>query len=209
MCFKKTANSVLFFFLTLSLLGYLKTRICWGGRPGGSIWRPPPSNSHVYCLNLTTDTLLESSCVLLLESEKKNRKFSKTEFFIAKSSYLVKMFAKKNLSKKWKILHFWKALFHAISNMQKILHIWNGMIFNQEKLKMCKFPLIGCLRKNAIFLQNLCNSFPYVKAFFQKAKFYQNLTSGSGSKQRFSFLLENVVIQAVCLRTQAVSIKAW
>jgi len=26
---------------------------------------------------------------------------------------------------------------------------------------------------------------------FQKAKFYQNLTSGSGSKQRFSLLLEN------------------
>jgi len=42
---------------------------------------------------------------------------------------------------------------------------------------------------------------------FQKAKFYQNLTSGSGSKQRFSLLQEN--IQAVCLRTQAVSIKAW
>ena len=43
---------------------------------------------------------------------------------------------------------------------------------------------------------------------FQKAKFYQNLTSGSGSKQRFSLLQEKTVIQAVCLRTQAVSIKA-
>ena len=43
---------------------------------------------------------------------------------------------------------------------------------------------------------------------FQKAKFYQNLTSGSGSKQRFSLLQEKAVIQAVCLRTQAVSIKA-
>jgi len=43
---------------------------------------------------------------------------------------------------------------------------------------------------------------------FQKAKFYQNLTSGSGSKQRFSLLQEKVVIQAVCLRTHAVSIKA-
>jgi len=40
---------------------------------------------------------------------------------------------------------------------------------------------------------------------FQKAKFYQNLTSGSGSKQRFSL---SAVFQAVCLRTQAVSIKA-
>ena len=43
---------------------------------------------------------------------------------------------------------------------------------------------------------------------FQKSKFYQNLTSESGSKQRFSLLQEKAVIQAVCLRTQAVSIKA-
>ena len=43
---------------------------------------------------------------------------------------------------------------------------------------------------------------------FQKAKFYQNLTSENGSKQRFSLLQAKAVIQAVCLRTQAVSIKA-
>ena len=43
---------------------------------------------------------------------------------------------------------------------------------------------------------------------FQKAKNYQNLTTERGAKQRFSLLQENVVIQAVCLRTQAVSIKA-
>ena len=42
---------------------------------------------------------------------------------------------------------------------------------------------------------------------FQKTKFYQNLKSESGSKQRFSLLQEKAVIQAVCLRTQAVSIK--
>ena len=40
---------------------------------------------------------------------------------------------------------------------------------------------------------------------FQKAKFYQNLTSESGSKQRFSLFQEKAVIQEVCLRTQAVS----
>ena len=42
---------------------------------------------------------------------------------------------------------------------------------------------------------------------FQKAKFYQNLTSGSWSKQRFSLLQEKVIIQAVFLMTKAVSIK--
>jgi len=43
---------------------------------------------------------------------------------------------------------------------------------------------------------------------FQKAKFYQNLTSEKGSKQRFNLLQAKAVIKAVCLRTQAVSIKA-
>ena len=43
---------------------------------------------------------------------------------------------------------------------------------------------------------------------FKKAKFYQNLKSGSRSNQRFSLLQEKAVSQAVCLRTQAVSIKA-
>ena len=54
---------------------------------GGSIW-PPPSKSHVWCPNMTNDTSLEIC------------KFVKIEFFIAKSSYVVKMFAKKKLSKK-------------------------------------------------------------------------------------------------------------
>ena len=67
-------------------------------------------------------------------------------------------------------------------------------------MKMCKFPLTGCL-------QNCAIRFLMSKAF-HKAKFYQNLTSGSGPKQRFSLLQEKAVIQAVGLRTQAVSIKA-
>ena len=37
---------------------------------------------------------------------------------------------------------------------------------------------------------------------FQKAKNYQNLKTENGSKQRFILLQENVVIQAVCLRTE-------
>ena len=39
--------------------------------------------------------------------------------------------------------------------------------------------------------------------------FLKNLTAERGSKQRLSLLQEKVVIRAVCLRTQAVSIKAW
>jgi len=37
---------------------------------------------------------------------------------------------------------------------------------------------------------------------------YQNLTTESGSKQKFNLLQEKVVIQAVCLRTQAACIKS-
>jgi len=61
--------------------------------------------------------------------------------------------------------------------------------------------------KNLQFRKTCAIRFLMSKAF-QKAKFYQNLTSGSGSNQRFSLLQENAVIKAVSLRTQAFSIKA-
>ena len=67
---------------------------------GGGQFDPPPSKSHFLCPNMTNDTSLESSCALLLESAKKICKLAKNEFFIAKSNYKVKMYAKKNLSKK-------------------------------------------------------------------------------------------------------------
>ena len=86
--------------------------------------------------------------------------------------------------------------------------ILNNLIFNQEKLKMCKFPLTGCLQNFFFFFHETCAIRFFMSKAFQKAKFYQNLTCGSGSKQRFSLLQEKAVIQAVCLRTQAVSIKA-
>ena len=73
---------------------------------------------------------------------------------------------------------------------------------------MCKFPLTDCLQKNCNFFCITCAIRFLMSKAFQKAKFDQNLTSGSGSKQRFSLLQEKAVIQAVCLRTQAVSVKA-
>ena len=91
--------------LKLSLLGYLKIRICWGGVN----LTPPPSKSHVWFPNMTNDTSLESSCALLLKSAK-NCKFSKFLFFIAKASYIVKMFAKKICPKNEKLYIFEKPL---------------------------------------------------------------------------------------------------
>ena len=73
---------------------------------------------------------------------------------------------------------------------------------------MCKFPLTGCLQKICNFFRKTCAIRFLMSKAFQKAKFYQNLTSGNGSKQRFSLLQEKAGIQAVGLRTQAVSIKS-
>ena len=78
--------------LTLSLLGYLKTRICW---------------SHVWCPNMTNDTSLESSCALLLESAKKFSNLQKLIFY-RKIQLYSKMFAKKNFVQKMKNYTFLK-----------------------------------------------------------------------------------------------------
>ena len=90
---------------------------------------------------------------------------------------------------------------------KKFCKILNNLNFNQEKLKMCKFLLTGCLQKICYFFRKTCAIRFLMSKAFQKAKFDQNLTSGSGSKQRFSLLQEKAVIPAMCLRPQAVSIK--
>ena len=68
---------------------------------------------------------------------------------------------------------------------------------NQEKLKMT-----GCMQK-------VCkNFFPKHVQYVSLCHRLSKKQSESGSKQRFSLLQAKAVIQAVCLRTQAVSIKA-
>ena len=71
---------------------------------------------------------------------------------------------------------FLKALDHAkYANMQ----ISNNLIFNEEKLKMGKFP----------FFRKTCAIRFLMSQAFQKAKFYQNLTSESGSKEKIQFVI--------------------
>ena len=116
---------------------------------------------------------------------------------------------KKICQKNEKLYIFEKPLtmpFQICKNLCKIL---NNLIFNQEKLKMCKLPLTGCLQKISNFFSCKTCAIRFLMSWpFQKANFFQNLTSEIGSKQRFSLLQAKAVIQAVCLRTQAVSIKA-
>ena len=54
------------------------------------------------------------------------------------------MFATKNLSKNEKLYIFEKPLTMSFQICKKLCKILNKLIFNQEKLKMCKFPLTGC-----------------------------------------------------------------
>ena len=61
---------------------------------------------------------------------------------------------------------------------------------------MCKFPLTGCLQ---IIYENFFAKL--VQSVSLCHRLSKNLTTESGSKQRFSLLQEKAVIQAVCLRT--------
>ena len=78
------------------------------------------------------------------------------------------MFATKICPKNEKLYIFEKPLTMPFPICKNFCKILNNLIFNEEKLKMCKFTLTGRLQKKkfAIFFsQKLCNSFPYVKGF--------------------------------------------
>ena len=90
---------------------------------------------------------------------------------------------------------FWFSITPAGIGLRKTKSVqisFDGLFANIFKKFLCKTLVIRFLMSKA----------------FQKAKSYQNLTTESGSKQRFSLLQEKAIIQAVCLRTQEVSIKA-
>ena len=61
------------------------------------------------------------------------------------------MFTKKICPKNDKLYIFEKPLTMPFQIWKKFCKILNNLIFNREKLKMCKFPLTGCLQKNLQF----------------------------------------------------------
>ena len=61
------------------------------------------------------------------------------------------MFAKKICPKNEKLYIFEKPLTMPFQICKTFCKILNNLIFNQEKLKMCKFALTGCLQKNCKF----------------------------------------------------------
>ena len=96
---------------------------CWG------TWKPGSSKSRVWSPNMTIDTSLESSCALLLESSKKLANLQKLQYFFAKSSYIVKMFEKKNCPKMMNYT-FLKSPCHGELNMQKHLKNFQKLNLN-------------------------------------------------------------------------------
>ena len=140
---------------------------------------------------------------------KKNCKFAKIEFFIAKSSYIVKMFAKNNCPKNEKLYIFEKPLTIPFRICKNFCQILNNLIFNQEKLKMCKFPLTGCLQKiRNFFFAKLVQSVSLCHTISKKLNFIKIWQVEVGQNKDLVCYRKKTVIQAVCLRTQAVSIKA-
>ena len=82
------------------------------------------------------------------------------------------MFANKNLSKKNdKLYIFEKALTMPFQICKNVCKILINLIFNQEKLKMCKFPLTGCLQKLCIFFAKLVQSVSLCHRLSKKLNF--------------------------------------
>ena len=62
------------------------------------------------------------------------------------------MFAKKICPKNEKLYNFEKPLTMPFQISKNFCKILNNLIFKKEKLKMCKFPLTGCLQKICNFV---------------------------------------------------------
>ena len=78
----------------------------------------------------------------------------------------------KNLSKNEKLYIFEKPLTMPFQICKNFCKIWNNLIFNQEKLKMCKFPLTGCLLKIwNFFLAKLVQFFSLCQRLSKKLNF--------------------------------------
>ena len=120
-------------FLTLSLLGYLKTRICWGG---GNL--TPPSKSNVWCPNMTMTIYIIGK--LLCSTFRICKQICKNLIFYRKIQLYSKNVCKKKICpKNEKLYIFEKPLIMPIQLCKKLMSILNNLMCNKEKLKICIF----------------------------------------------------------------------
>ena len=86
----------------------------------------------------------------------KNLQICESWIFYRKIKFYSKNVCKKKICpNNDKLYIFEKPLTIPFQICKKFCKVLNNLIFNQEKLKMCKFPLIGCLPKICIFFAKL------------------------------------------------------
>ena len=153
-------------------------------KPGWVKWSPPLNpmfDVQIWqMIHLSWALLLESANFFLLQ-------ICKNWIFYRKIQLYNKTVCKKHLSKNEKLYIFEKPLTMPFKIYKNFCKILINLIFNQEKQKMCKFPLTGCFKKICnFFFTKLVQSVSLCHRLSknQKAKFYQNLTSESGVKTK-------------------------
>ena len=137
---------------------------------------------------MTNDTLLESSYALILESAKKLANLQQLSFFLQNP-------VKKKMSKNDNICIFKKPLTMPF----QICKILNNLIFNQEKLKMCKFFLTGYMQiicKN--FFEKLVQSVSFCHRISKKLKIIKIQQLTVGLNKDLVCYRKKVVIQMQC-----------
>ena len=120
---------------------------------------------------------------------KKSLQICKNWIFYCKIQLYSKNVCKKKLSKKWEIIHFKKPLTMPFQICKKI----------------CKILNKGCLQKNLQFFRKINNLCQWLS---KKLNFIKIWQVEVGQNKDLVCYRKIAVIQAVCLRTQAVNIKA-
>ena len=163
-----------------------KNYLCWDtwipGNAGGVNFTPPLN--PMFDVQIWQMIPHWKALVLCFWNLQEKLQICKNWIFYRKIQLYSKNVCKKKFVQKLYI--FDKPLTMTFQICKNFCKILNNLNFNQEKLKMCKFLLTGCLQKICNFFRKTCAIRFCMSKAFQKAKYYQNLTSGSGSKQRFS-----------------------
>ena len=128
--------------------------------------------------------------VLFFRICKKNANLLKLIFFCKILLYSINI-CQKNVRKCYKYTFLKSPWPYHFKCAKKLQNLYN-LKCDSERLKMWKFTLTGCLQMiyNNFFAKHNCAFCFLMSLAFQKANNYQNLTTESGSKQRFSLLQE-------------------
>ena len=139
---------------------------------------------------------------------KKFANLQKIEFLIAKSSYIVKMIAKKICPKNEKLYIFEKPLTMPFQICKKFCKILNNLIFDKKKTKNVQISFDRLFAKKLqFFLSKLVQFVCLCHRLSKKLNFIKIWQVKVGQNKDLVCYRKKQSFQAVCLRTQVVSIK--